>query len=407
MIATRALADQVVIQRNVTVREEPNRASGIVTFPPIGSALRLNSAGRVRGYYPVELEDGRQGWVYFTFVRRLPGEPPWASAALTEPSLAVHYIDVDQGAAALIETPCGVVMIDAGGRSAADGDHLVAYLQGVFARRTDLDGRIAAIFVTHTHIDHNRFLHRVAEAFPVGGYIHNGRPNGSGRSPAKWMLDHAAGDLSINVQSVSETEMASAPVDGLGGDVIDPLDCPTVDPKIRVLSGQYVVNPGWPDGEFDNGNNHSLVIRIDYGEASFLFTGDLEEAALDTLVEKYDLSDQLNVDVYAVGHHGSYNGTTHAQMLEMSPKMAVISMGKPSAQAQWTAWAYGHPRRAAVNELVQNLSGTRTPRSVMIADGAKRFSTVTVSRALFATGWDGDVVVRASPDGGLAVDVAR
>src|SRR5215218_5107104 len=54
--------------------------------------------------------------------------------------ITVHYIDVDQGAAALVElpAPCGAVLIDAGGFGKNADDHLIAYLQAFFARRPDL-----------------------------------------------------------------------------------------------------------------------------------------------------------------------------------------------------------------------------------------------------------------------------
>lgn len=66
-----ALAEQVVIQRNVTVREGPSRQAAPLTFPSVGTRLELLDNGRrVRGYYRVRLPDGREGWVYYTFVRR-------------------------------------------------------------------------------------------------------------------------------------------------------------------------------------------------------------------------------------------------------------------------------------------------------------------------------------------------
>jgi competence protein ComEC len=399
-----ALADHVVVKRHVTLRAGPTRASEVVIFPDIGAPLSLlDSGARTRGYYHVALADGRTGWIYYTFVERREGEAPGvALAPLTGTGkMAVHYIDVDQGAAALLEFPCGAILIDAGGRGDAASDHLVSYLQAFFARRADLGGRIAAIFVTHTHVDHNSNLRRIAETFAVGGYVHNGILTGSGRHAAKWMAEHAP----AATPPIPTIALTNAVIEASGGrevtnNVIDPVNCPTVDPKIRVISGSYAENPGWPDGEFDNGNNQSLVIRVDYGEASFLFTGDMEETALETLVDRFAGTGMLDVDVYEVGHHGSHNGTTDALLAAMTPEMAVISMGRSSVHAPWTAWAYGHPRRDAVMLVESGVSGRRTsPARVQIADKVKRFSDYTMSRAVYATGWDGDVTINANSSG--------
>src|SRR6185436_12305505 len=140
------------------------------------------------GYYHVTLPDGRTGWVYRNYVRREPGDAPGPVAvAAAGARIAVHYINVDQGAAALVEFPCAAIMIDTGGRGADAGAHLRDYLNAFFARRTDLNQRLAAVFITHTHVDHNSNLRAVAETFGVGAYIHNGVLHGSGRVAARWM----------------------------------------------------------------------------------------------------------------------------------------------------------------------------------------------------------------------------
>jgi competence protein ComEC len=73
---------------------------------------------------------------------------------------------------------------------------------------------------------------------------------------------------------ISDTEVTATGGQGLTDEIIDPVVCAGVNPRIRVLSGEQKTNPGWPQREFDDENNHSVVIRIDFGEASFLFTGD-------------------------------------------------------------------------------------------------------------------------------------
>ncbi|TMJ12395.1 MAG: MBL fold metallo-hydrolase [Alphaproteobacteria bacterium] len=398
-VASPAWADDVVIQRDVTVRAAPTKASQKLDFPAVGTRLDLLDDGaRQHGYYHVRLPDGREGWVYQSFVRRV-SDSEGAVAAIPQDRLQVHYIDVDQGNAALVEASCGAVLIDAGGGTPAAGQHLIDYLTAFFARRPDLNRHLAAVFITHTHLDHNSNLRRVAEAFTVERYIHNGLRTGSGRRDANWMLDQSG----LPAERMKEVkEVGDVPV---SGDDVDPLNCQGVDPKIEVLSGGNAQGD-WSAEDFNNGNNHSLVIRIDFGAASFLFPGDLENAGIDRLLAKQSMRRELDVDVYEVNHHGAANGTTDAWLAALTPKMAVISMGPSTVQAPWTGWAYGHPRRVSVDLLERNVSLARTPVTEPVADGAKRFSAETIDKAIYATGWDGDVTVTAAADGTLTTSTA-
>jgi len=409
-----AYAEDVTVKRHVTVREQPTRRSDAVKYPAVGEALTLlDNGARVHGYFHVRLSDGRTGWVYSTFVAR-SGEAGEGIAGAQASDVAIaHFVNMDQGNATLLEFPCGAILIDAGGRDSTAGDHLIAYLNAFFARRADLNRHLAALFVTHTHVDHNRALRRVAEAFSIDGYVDNGLLNGSGSPGAKWMANHVSAQVPPipRVQVTNQAIDAAGP-NGLAGPVVDPVNCPRVDPDIRVLAGSHkddLENPddpehlGWPDGDLENGNNHSLVIRVAYGKASFLFTGDLEEPAIETLVAKYQASNLLNVDVWEVGHHGSQNGTTASLLAAMSPEIAVISMGDGAIHAPWSAYAYGHPRRSAVTMIAQAVSRVRPATEVLVADKVKHFSPFNLTKAVYATGWNGDIDIIASPDGTMRI----
>jgi beta-lactamase superfamily II metal-dependent hydrolase len=326
-------------------------------------------------------------------MRGQPGKVALAPTA-SAPTMAVHAIDVDQGAAALIEFSCAAVMIYAGGRGSAASQHLLDYLHAFFARRPDLHNRIDTVFLTHTHIDHDSNLESVTEAFDVRGFVDNGIDHGSGQVAYKWMHRHAAAlGSTIAVEDVLEPTVVAAGTAGLTDQVIDPVNCPGVDPKVHVLSGGDEANPGWPSGEF--GNNRCLVIRVDFGQSSFLFTGDMEGSAIPTLLDHWASTSMLDADVWEVGHHGSANGTTAALLAAITPRIAVISMGREMPHGPWTAWAYGHPRRNAVDLLVKGVSDSRPATTVRVVDRVHKFSDYTLQRAIYATGWDGDVTVRA------------
>ena len=325
-----------------------------------------------------------------------------ASAQASTPSdrIAVHYINVDQGSAALLEFPCGAILIDAGGRNSASTTHLIDYLDAFFERRDDLGRRLDAVFLTHNHDDHDRALFRVAQTFRVRGYVHNGRPRTETSGAGRMLAHAAAASPPIPVRAITEADVAAAGTAGVGGSIVDPLACPRVNPRIRVLSGGEAIASGNP-------NNHSLVIRVDYEEASFLFTGDLETAGIERLLTRYAGTRALDVDVYVAGHHGAENGTTLPLVNAMTPEMAVISMGSPTIQIRGkTAWGHGHPRQIAVELLEGAISRRRAASiTVMVADGPRNFHTLghPLSDAIYGTAWDGDVVVSAGADGVLAV----
>lgn len=89
-----------------------------------------------------------------------------------------------------------------------------------------------------------------------------------------------------------------------------------------------------------SGNNGSLVLYTVLGDISWLFTGDLEKEGEEWLIEKYP---QLSVDVLKVGHHGSKSSTTETFLDQISPKIAVISVGEQNS--------FRHPHRDVIERL--------------------------------------------------------
>jgi competence protein ComEC len=171
-----------------------------------------------------------------------------------------------------------------------------------------------------------------------------------------------------------------------------------VDPQISIYWGGLKQNTeGWEPKVFSNANNHSLVIKIDVGGHPILVTGDLETEAIHSLLASH--GSNLNSDVFLVGHHGSHNGTTMGLVKTLTPCMAVLSMGDMSREEDWTAWAYGHPRKVAVQTVTAGLNCSRPPRDVQVALGQRRFEGFTLNTALYGTGWEGTVVIEESERG--------
>ena len=78
---------------------------------------------------------------------------------------------------------------------------------------------------------------------------------------------------------------------------------------------------------YEDVNNYSVVIRLDYGQNSFLLTGDAEALSEQEMLDK-EL--QLKTDVLKVGHHGSTTSTT-SFLDAVVPSYAVISVGMTTA----------------------------------------------------------------------------
>ena len=98
-----------------------------------------------------------------------------------------------------------------------------------------------------------------------------------------------------------------------------------------------ILGPTDPQAE---GNNSSIVLKVTFGDTSFLFTGDAEREEEQELLESgYDLEST----VLKVGHHGSDTSTSYLFLRTVNPQYAVISVGADNT--------YGHPTEAVLSRL--------------------------------------------------------
>jgi competence protein ComEC len=321
--------------------------------------------------------------------------------------MRLHFIDVGQGAATLLEFSCGAVLIDTGGENNAQFDStdaLMRYLNRFFSNRRDLNNRLAGLILTHPHVDHTANVRAVLDAYRPANGVTDALTSGSGRHGQIALHDYSLGadeqeDTAddISVKGVIAEEVGA---NGLNDATVDPVTCPgRTNPEITALWGQVTTSrPGWSNDDYENENNHSVAVRVRFGGASALWTGDMEVDGIREFLAQY-ATDALDVDVYQVGHHGSANATTAELLQAMTPEYAVISMGPFDRELSWTAWAHGHPRKVIVDMLEARVQGTRAPVSVNVARGQRDFRSMQIGKAIYATGWDGDIVFEATPAG--------
>jgi len=343
-----------------------------------------------------------------------PGDVEPAASRLAEGEMRAHYIDVGQGVATLYEFSCGVVLVDTGGEvnGVFDSDRaLENYLDQFFLARPELSRTIDLLVLSHPHIDHAHGAPLVTSKYTVKNVVTDGLlkdPHGQSYSGSEqqqaleeWAKAHA------KLETISTKKV---PKGGKTDGVIDPIACAGQDPQIRVLWGASEEQPeGWSDAAFKDANNHSVALRVDFGKASFLTTGDLEVDAVRSVVALHGTSHALDADVWEVSHHGSANGTNQAILDAITPQIATLGTGDPARTTggAFTAFAFGHPREDAVDLILGSLTRKRPDIHVLAATGQKEFESIDVNEALCATGWDGTVVITGRGDGTYSVQTER
>ena len=211
-----------------------------------------------------------------------------ASYSSNEKILEVHFLDVGQADCSLIKLPTGEsILIDGGNRD--DKDYILSYLSKEGVKDIKL------VVATHPHEDHIGSLRDVLNNIKVDKII----------LPT---IDADSLVYTNLLYSIEENEVEEVRI--LGQSSFD-----IGEATFKILS---------PIKEYSDKNNSSIVIKMIYGETSFLFTGDIEkEAEKDILETGVD----IRADVLKVPHHGSKTSSTEEFLGAVSPQISVIQVG--------------------------------------------------------------------------------
>ncbi len=221
-------------------------------------------------------------------------------------NLVIDYIDVGQADSILITTQDKAMLIDAGNN--ADGEDVVEFIKAKGITKLDY------VIGTHPHEDHIGGMDDVIKSFDIG-IIYMPKITTNTKTYEDVITEIGNKNLQISEAKKGDIfSLGNANCEFMADSILDK----------------------------NNLNLSSIITRITFGNTSFLFMGDAE-------TENEETRTWPKTDVLKVGHHGSDTSSSEEFLKQISPKIAVISVGKDND--------YGHPSDETIKKL-QNLGAT-------------------------------------------------
>ena len=230
--------------------------------------------------------------------------------------LTLTVLDVGQGECVFIYDEKGTsILYDTGEQG--NGEKILAYMKNFGVDELDY------LILSHPHSDHTGSVREIIELGDISisnviiPEIESSDTNGESNDVSNFgTLENI---IKSSVAGVSKAKAGDSFSKG--------------DTTLEILA---------PTHQSENLNNMSLIVRITYGETTFLLMGDAESE------EEYDLlctctPATLSADVLVVGHHGSETSSTYDFVSSVRPSYAIISCGADNK--------YGHPHAVTLNTL--------------------------------------------------------
>jgi competence protein ComEC len=222
--------------------------------------------------------------------------------------LEVVFLNIGQGDSILVQYGTKQILIDGGPSGKTELAKLGEYLPY-------FDNEIELVIATHPDKDHIAGLIEVARNYKIGKVLTTAAEKDT-QVFKEWreVLDY---------NKIETLEVWRGTEIGLD------------DADMKIVAPAGKVDPSVGDA-----NDKSVVARLDWGENSFLFTGDIESSAEREILES---GEDIDVDFLKIAHHGSKYSSSEAFLDAVSPEDAIISVGANNS--------YGHPTEAVLNAL--------------------------------------------------------
>jgi len=237
--------------------------------------------------------------------------------------LRIYIINVSQADSILIITPQNkTILIDAGSEmkpnSAANA---ISFLHRMNVTRID------HLIASHYHEDHIGGMESVFSNFEIGRVYDNGNcgnySSGVQRDfqlyASRYEFIHISQDTNLQIDSCLSESKLIAPYASPG----------------RCFSAR---------SDASNENDNSILLRIVYGNTSFLFTGDCEKKCEQELIQK---EENINADFLKVGHHGSATSSSQEFLSAVSASIYAISADRNRSISD----GYFHPRQTPLENI--------------------------------------------------------
>jgi competence protein ComEC len=262
--------------------------------------------------------------------------------------LRIDFLDVGQGDAALITMPDGsTLLVDAGGRPEFKQKKDSESTQSVVRDARSIGDAVVSeylwwrgldhvdyLLATHADADHIDGLNDIARNFRVRTALVARMP---ANDPEFTKLAQTLGQESIPLQLIGAGDTLAF------GEVRAHVLWPLADDNVQARSA----------------NNDSVVLQLEFGDRKLLLLADIESKAELALLSG-ETQTALRADVVKVAHHGSRTSSSEGFVKAVSPKIAIISVGRRSM--------FGHPHAEVVQRwdaagaeiLTTGTSGTIT-----------------------------------------------